>query len=83
MLRDLKKRKGKKLTGQVILEFTFSMMVVFIMIYSLIMLMRWVGMDQAERRMSHYATLRANVAVGNQLSPYFYDPMPMNLIFAY
>jgi len=39
--------------GQVFLEFTFCMIIIFLMIYAVIKVFEWSGKDLAERRLSH------------------------------
>ena len=76
--------------AQAILEFTFAMVIIMLMMYSLIMIMRWVGMDFAERRIAHEQKLtepidedfrRREFGTLKQLDPYFYKPIKMNAIF--
>ncbi len=43
--------------GQVILEFTFTMIVIMIMIYAMVKIFQWTGTDLAERRIDHDASL--------------------------
>ena len=79
-----------KKIGQVMLEFTFCMVIVLLMIFSLIMVLRWAGVDLAERRMAHDEILvRGSLtdAVTNalvpmrQLDPNFYSPIKMNAVW--
>ena len=79
-----------KQIGQVLLEFTFCMAVVLIMIFSLAMILRWAGTDFARRRIVHEETLvQGTVAQGHtdslipqrQLDPYFYRPVRMNAVW--
>ncbi len=48
-------------TGQVLLEFTFCMIIVFLMMYGLFMVFRWTGIDLAGRRKAHDALLTTSV----------------------
>ena len=43
--------------GQVILEFTFCMIIVLLMLYGLTKVFTWVGRDYAGRSMAHDSTL--------------------------
>ena len=47
--------------GQAMIEFTFCMIVIFLMIYAIMMVLRWVGVDLAERRLAHEEQLRVGV----------------------
>ena len=53
-----KKTKIKK--GQVILEFTFCMIIVLLMIYGLVKIVFWSGRDLVERRKAHEKMLTGN-----------------------
>jgi len=63
------KTKGQALhrngTGQALMEFSFCMIVVLLMIYGTIMVFRWTGLDLAERRAAHDRSLSADDAVEN------------------
>ena len=73
--------------GQVILEFTFCMIVILIMMYGVIKVVHWTGRDIVERQRAHDATLFADVTPRMQLDPYgtdegkFYTPGKMNAIW--
>ena len=43
----------KKKEGQIILEFTFSMIIALIMLFGLMMIFRWAGYDLGWRRVDH------------------------------
>ena len=45
--------KNDTTTGQVILEFTFSMIIIMLMIYAAIKIFLWAGSDLVERRIDH------------------------------
>jgi len=51
------KIKNTKRMAQVIIEFVFCMIIVFLMIYAAIKIFRWTGLDLAERRKDHDALL--------------------------
>lgn len=87
------RRRSRHDHAQITLEFIFSMMVVLVMIYSLIMVLRWSGVDLAERRLAHdqYLTVDVNQNYGNknindgplkQLEPSFYEPMGLKATFS-
>lgn len=72
------------------LEFTFCMIIVFLMMFSLIMIFRWSGADLGQRRVAH-DTLLINSIVEDynipsegplsQIDPYFYQPVKMNAVW--
>ncbi len=81
------KEKSKLKDGQVILEFTFCMIVLFFMIYGVIMVFRWTGVDLAERRRAHTRILTQGIDKNwhdledgpmKQIRPYFFSIAPMN-----
>jgi hypothetical protein len=85
-----RKKFLKGAAGQMMIEFTFSMIMALIMIYSAVMVLRWSGLDLAERRLAHDKKLRVNIdenassiADGplKQLDSYFYQPMRINATF--
>ena len=85
-----KRISDKLFKGQATLEFAFCMIVVFLMIYGITMILRWTGMDLAERRRAHDTRLIAPVAQDYvnpsdgplyQVDPYFYNPIKMNAIW--
>ncbi len=75
--------------AQVIIEYTFCMIIVFLMIYAAIKIFRWTGLDLAERRKNHDAVLISNIdrndgSTGGplkQIDPYFSRPIKMNTIW--
>ena len=85
-----KRISDKLFQGQAALEFSFCMIVVFLMIYGIVMILRWTGLDLAERRRAHDTRLIApidqdyvNASDGPlyQVDPYFYSPIKMNAIW--
>ncbi len=80
---------GRK--GQVMLEFTFCMIIIFLMMYAIVMVFRWAGLDLAERRLAHDALLTTNEVVESygtpgdgplrQIDTYFYQPAKMNTVW--
>ena len=78
--------------GQVIIEFTFCMIIVMLMMYGLVKIFRWTGVDMVERRMSHDVTLKVgitkdylNTDIGSgpmrQIDDYFYKPTKMDAVW--
>lgn len=79
-------------SGQTMIEFTFSLIVVLLMIYGLMKVFEWTGKDQAMRRKAHDDVLfskidrsyhRDNPGEGplKQIEPYFYTPVSLNAIW--
>ena len=78
------------------LEFLFCMIVIMLMIYSMMMIFRWVGVDMAERRIAHDRVLfqggiltdgveleAKDIFVRSsvvQVDRYFYKPIKMNAV---
>ena len=75
----------KTIKGQLLMEFTFTMIVILLMFWGVMMIFRWTGMDLAERRIAHEMTLTGNIngrfGPQQQLDPYFYEPISMNAIW--
>ena len=68
--------------GQVILEFTFCMIVILIMLYGVIKVFHWTGSDLVERQRAHTKTLLVNTLdPREQIDPYFYAPIKMNAVW--
>ncbi len=90
--RQKKKNFSLSSSGQTMIEFTFSLIVVLLMIYGMMKVFEWTGKDQAMRRMAHDELLfsdikrkydRENPGEGplKQIDPYFYTPQSMNAIW--
>lgn len=47
--------------GQVVMEFTFCMIVLLLMIYGLLQIFQWTGLDLADRRKAHDALLTTDI----------------------
>lgn len=47
--------------AQVVMEFTFCMIVLFLMIYGLLQIFQWTGLDLADRRKAHDALLTSDI----------------------
>ncbi len=76
--------------GQTMVEFTFCLIVILLMIYGLMRIFEWTGKDQAMRRMAHDALITTGVkrsydnegdGPAKQISPYFHTPIKMNAIW--
>lgn len=84
-----RKKFLERSAGQMMIEFTFSMIMALIMIYSVVMVLRWSGLDLAKRRRAHDKTLREDIdgfstlneGPLKQLDSYFYQPMRINATF--
>ena len=68
--------------AQSTIEFTFVLIVIFLMAFGLIRVFRWAGMDLAERRWAHDHTLaNEQLTTEEQLNPDFYRPKRMNSVY--
>lgn len=67
--------------GQVILEFTFCMIVILIMIYGVVKVFHWAGEDVVERQRAHDSVLLGGGSPRDQINPYFYGAADMNAIW--
>ena len=78
-------------TGQVVLEFTFAMIIVMLMIYGAMKVFQWTGEDLARRRIAHDERLTNTQIIRDyddfpdgpaaNIDPYFYDPAGFNAIW--
>ena len=73
-------RRGRKL-GQVVIEFTFCLIIVLLMIYGVTKVFIWAGRDLVERRKAHDEILTSDVSPRQQITPDFYYPVKMNAIW--
>ncbi len=82
----------KKNSGQTTIEFAFSMIIIMLMIYGMVMIFYWTGSDLIGRSKGHDAQLitaiNPNYSSGSpedgplkQIAPYFYYPQKMNAVF--
>ena len=76
--------------GQVILEYTLCLIIVLLLIYGCIMIFRWAGVNLADERIGHDASLRSKIEENwgsytqsplNQVRPDFAEPTEMNFVF--
>ena len=94
--KDKKRRRENRFSlsdfdkGQVIVEFTFCMIILFLLIYGTMMVFRWTGVDLVERRKASDALLVTPVVEDwgvfadgpiKQIDPYFYTPIKMNAVW--
>ena len=86
----LKEIEMMKKTGQVILEYTFCLIVILLFLYGVIMALRWAGLSLAQRRVDHETTLTQDInenwvtffyGPGRQVSSDFAQPVRMNMVF--
>ncbi len=88
MLR-IRHKNNKKILGQVIIEFTFCMFIVCLMIFSITKIFEWTGKEFVFRRQKHDAVLRDQKGVPGywyanqslqiqQISPYYSGGLPFN-----
>lgn len=87
---NLKKNDKHLCRGQTMIEFTFCLIIILLMIYGLMRIFEWTGKNQALRRIAHDNLITAPVehSYGNpgngparQIDPYFYTPVRMNAIW--
>ena len=72
----------KNTKGQAAIEFTFAMMITLIMVFALLMVFRWAGLDLADRRVSHDKTLsNETLRPEQQLNPDFYRPRKIDAAY--
>jgi hypothetical protein len=65
--------------GQATVEFTFAMIVTVILIYAMLMVFRWAGLDLAERRFAHEHLLtNESLRPEQQLNPEFFRPRKLD-----
>ena len=84
-------KKQNKNIGQVMIEFTFCMIIVFLMIFSLTKIFEWSGREFTNRRQQHDTVLRSTATRDyvdpsdseqiQQISPYFSGGADMNAIW--
>jgi hypothetical protein len=68
--------------GQSIIEFTFAMIAIAFLVYGLIAIFRWVGLDLAERRFEHENLLtNTELTTEQQLSPEFYRVRHLDAVY--
>ncbi|MBI3617270.1 MAG: hypothetical protein HY210_03520 [Candidatus Omnitrophica bacterium] len=67
------------------IEFTFCMIILFLMMYAIVMVFRWTGRDPGRRQKAHEAVLTQDIGGGGnpapQIAPYFYTPEPMKAVW--
>lgn len=52
---------SQKKCGQVMLEFTFSMTILLLMIFGTMKIFQWTGLELAERRQAHESVLSSSI----------------------
>jgi len=66
------------------------MVIIFLMVYGLMMIVRWSGRDIADRRIAHEQQLRTGITQSyvdmedgplRQIDPYFYTSTRMNTVW--
>ena len=55
------KKNKHSYKGQVIVEYTFCLIIVFLMVYSMIKIFRWSGTNLVKRQKDHQALLTAHI----------------------
>jgi len=67
--------------AQSTIEFTFAVIVVVFLIYGMVRVFFWVGMDLANRRVAQDSTLMNGTDASVQLNPDFYRVQSMDAIY--
>jgi len=69
--------------AQSTIEFTFAMIAVMFLIYGMVMVFRWAGMDLAQRRFAQDNTLTTMTGTdpGSELNPDFDRVLPMAAVY--
>ena len=71
-----------RVSGQSTIEFAFAMMVTLILVFALFMVFRWVGLDYADRRITHEKILTDDtLRPEQQLVPDFYKPRKIDAAY--
>ena len=78
------RRKRIKKQGQSILEFSFTLVVAFLMLWGTMMVFRWVGVDLAARRIAHDEALTQTISGGPTCAaePCTYSPYVLRKAFS-
>ena len=64
-----------------VLEFTFCLIVVLLMLYAVARVFTWAGKDLIKRREIHDAQLISGGAIEQQISPFFYMPVELDAVW--
>ncbi len=66
--------------GQSTLEFVFAMIAAMFLLYGMVQVFRWVGMDAAQRQYAYNVSFNKAMTTGNmeQLQPAPYHPSRIN-----
>jgi hypothetical protein len=69
--------------AQSTIEFTFAMIAIVFLIYGMVMVFRWAGMDLAQRRYAQDTSLTdlTTSDPSSELSPDFDRPMPIDAVY--
>ncbi len=70
--------RRRRVKGQSTLEFTFAMIAILFLLYGMIQVFRWVGIDMAQRQFEHRHTMGQGTSPDTQLNPSFYRPSRLN-----
>lgn len=70
--------RRRKCKGQASIEFAAVLIIIFFLVYGLIRIFRWAGLDLAERRWA--AEMRGS-SMEQQLAPNFYRPKRLHTVF--
>ena len=71
-----------KTRAQSTIEFTFTMIIVLLLVYGLVRVFRWTALDLADRRIAHETVLEDNrLSTRLQVDPNFSRPRKIHGIF--
>ena len=71
-----------KKRAQATIEFTFAMIIILFLIYGMIKVFRWVGIDMADRRIEHDQVLKNPLATpAQQITPNFSRPKKIGAVY--
>lgn len=93
-MNRLRRKKGEGYQGQTMIEFTFCMIIVFLMVFSLTKIFEWSGRELVARRLGHDTRLtytdasltRSYTSAADseqiaQISPFFSSGVDMNAVW--
>jgi len=73
--------REKKIKAQATVEFTFAMVAIMFLIYGMVMVFRWAGMDLASRRVTQDLSLISNSGPMGQLNALGGTILPMDAVY--
>ncbi len=70
-----------KTKGQSTIEFTFAMIMILLLIYGMVRIFRWIGLDLAERRVASDKALTTGTTPEEQLTNDLYRSKRLNAVY--